>query len=91
MTAKQLLSHGAAFLIGVAVCAIPAFLFGLGLLIALADEAEIRARNSLLHQIGNYKPAPDECLIADGRAVCLVKFVRGRELVEFNVTKTAKP
>jgi len=91
ITAKQIRSHAISFCIGVAAALIPAFLFGLGFLIALADEAEIRARNSLLHQIGDYKPRPDECLIVDERAVCIVKFARGRELVEFNVTKTPKP
>lgn len=90
MTAKQIRAYAIAYAIGIASAAIPMFLFGLGFLIALADEAEIRARNSLMHQIGNYKPNPEECLIVDTRATCIVKFANGRDLVEFSVTKAPK-
>lgn len=88
ITAKQLRGHAISFCIGFIACLIPAFLFGLGVLTALAAEAEIRARNSLLHQIGDYKPRPEECLIVDDRATCIVKFAKGRELVDFSVSKT---
>jgi len=90
MTKKQIGSLLLAYLIGIATAAIPMFLFGLGVLTALADEAEIRARNSLMHQIGSYKPNPEECLIVDTRATCIVKFANGRELVEFSVAKAPK-
>jgi len=91
MKLRIFITTGLSFIAGAAVVAVIAVLFGIGMLTALVDESEIRARNSLLHQIGDYKPRPDECLIVDERAICIVKFARGRELVEFNVTKTPKP
>lgn len=73
------------------IVAIPfLLLFAYAFLTGLANEAEIRARNHLMHQIGAYKPAPQDCVIAGERATCVVKFPKGPELVDFAVKTVAR-
>ena len=89
---KLFATHFAAFAGGFAIASAPMALMLYGAMVALSDEAAMRANSAhrqLLREVARQPITPQDCLIASHEATCLIQHRGQRHLGHLNTQRKA--